>query len=152
MNAPSYRLLLLELSAFEFLDRLPDLVPPLRRARHRYHGVFASDQRKPGQWHVRNRFRADERIVSRIGGLDTLGHRLAVEAGGVRKNRTRLNHDKQIGKVSRLPPFPRRPLPKLVGNQQVTTFCHRLHHGAWKGPSSLPSRKRYQAGSIAHQF
>ena len=30
-----------DLEPFEFLDRLADLVPPPRRHRHRYHGVFA---------------------------------------------------------------------------------------------------------------
>ncbi len=30
-----------DLSPFEFLDRLADLVPPPRKHRHRYHGVFA---------------------------------------------------------------------------------------------------------------
>ena len=30
-----------ELSPFEFFDRLLDLVPPPRKHRHRYHGVFA---------------------------------------------------------------------------------------------------------------
>jgi hypothetical protein len=30
-----------ELSPFEFLNRLADLVPPPRKHRHRYHGVFA---------------------------------------------------------------------------------------------------------------
>ncbi len=30
-----------ELTPFEFLDRLADLVPPPRKYRHRYHGVFA---------------------------------------------------------------------------------------------------------------
>jgi hypothetical protein len=30
-----------ELTPFEFLDRLVDLVPPPRKHRHRYHGVFA---------------------------------------------------------------------------------------------------------------
>ena len=30
-----------ELTPFEFLDRLADLVPPPRKHRHRYHGVFA---------------------------------------------------------------------------------------------------------------
>jgi len=30
-----------ELSPFEFLNRLTDLVPPPRKHRHRYHGVFA---------------------------------------------------------------------------------------------------------------
>ncbi|MFM8703613.1 MAG: transposase [Planctomycetia bacterium] len=30
-----------ELSPFEFLDRVADLVPPPRKHRHRYHGVFA---------------------------------------------------------------------------------------------------------------
>jgi gluconolactonase len=30
-----------ELAPFEFLDRLADLVPPTRKHRHRYHGVFA---------------------------------------------------------------------------------------------------------------
>jgi hypothetical protein len=32
---------IVELSPFEFLDRLADLVPPPRKHRHRYHGVFA---------------------------------------------------------------------------------------------------------------
>ncbi|MFM9059269.1 MAG: transposase, partial [Planctomycetaceae bacterium] len=32
---------MVDLSAGEFLDRLADLVPPPRRHRHRYHGVFA---------------------------------------------------------------------------------------------------------------
>jgi len=31
----------IELTAFEFLDRLAALIPPPRRHRHRYHGVFA---------------------------------------------------------------------------------------------------------------
>jgi hypothetical protein len=31
-----------ELSPFEFLDRLADLVPPPRKHRHRWHGVFAT--------------------------------------------------------------------------------------------------------------
>jgi hypothetical protein len=31
----------IDLSPFEFLDRLADLVPPPRKHRHRYHGVFA---------------------------------------------------------------------------------------------------------------
>lgn len=30
-----------ELSPFDFLDRLADLAPPPRKHRHRYHGVFA---------------------------------------------------------------------------------------------------------------
>jgi hypothetical protein len=34
-----------ELTPFEFLDRLADLVPPPRKHRHRYHGVFA-----PNHW------------------------------------------------------------------------------------------------------
>jgi len=33
------------LSPFEFLDRLADLVPPPRKHRHRYHGVFAPNQK-----------------------------------------------------------------------------------------------------------
>jgi hypothetical protein len=35
-----------ELSTFEFLDRLADLVPPPRKHRHRYHGVFAPNHRQ----------------------------------------------------------------------------------------------------------
>ena len=34
-----------ELSPFEFLDRLADLVPPPRRHWHRYHGVFAPNHK-----------------------------------------------------------------------------------------------------------
>jgi hypothetical protein len=34
-----------ELSPFEFLDRLADLVPPPRKHRHRYHGVCAPNHR-----------------------------------------------------------------------------------------------------------
>ena len=34
-----------ELSPFEFLDRLADLVPPPRKRRHRYHGVFAPNHK-----------------------------------------------------------------------------------------------------------
>ena len=34
-----------ELSPFEFLDRLTDLVPPPRKHRHRYHGVFAPNHK-----------------------------------------------------------------------------------------------------------
>jgi hypothetical protein len=34
-----------ELSPFEFLDRLADLVPPPRKHRHRYHGVLAPNHR-----------------------------------------------------------------------------------------------------------
>jgi hypothetical protein len=34
-----------ELSPFEFFDRLADLVPPPRKHRHRYHGVFAPNHR-----------------------------------------------------------------------------------------------------------
>ncbi len=30
-----------ELSPFEFLDRLAELIPQPRKHRHRYHGVFA---------------------------------------------------------------------------------------------------------------
>ena len=33
------------LSPFDFLDRLADLVPPPRKHRHRYHGVFAPNHR-----------------------------------------------------------------------------------------------------------
>ncbi|MBM4013278.1 MAG: hypothetical protein FJ286_18285 [Planctomycetes bacterium] len=36
---------IVELSPFEFLDRLADLVPPPRKHRHRYHGVFAPNHR-----------------------------------------------------------------------------------------------------------
>ena len=36
---------MVELSAFEFLDRVADLVPPPRKHRHRYHGVFAPNHR-----------------------------------------------------------------------------------------------------------
>jgi hypothetical protein len=32
---------LVDLAPGEFLDRLADLVPPPRKHRHRYHGVFA---------------------------------------------------------------------------------------------------------------
>ena len=34
-----------ELSLLEFLDRLADLVPPPRKHRHRYHGVFAPNHK-----------------------------------------------------------------------------------------------------------
>ena len=34
-----------ELTTFEFLDRLADLVPPPRKHRHRYHGVFAANHK-----------------------------------------------------------------------------------------------------------
>ncbi len=34
-----------DLSPFEFLDRLADLVPPPRKYRHRYHGVFAPNHK-----------------------------------------------------------------------------------------------------------
>jgi hypothetical protein len=34
-----------ELTPFEFLDRLTDLVPPPRNHRHRYHGVFAPNHK-----------------------------------------------------------------------------------------------------------
>ena len=34
-----------QLTPFEFLDRLADLVPPLRKHRHRYHGVFAPNHK-----------------------------------------------------------------------------------------------------------
>jgi len=34
-----------ELSPFEFLDRLADLVPPPRKHRHRYHGAFAPNHK-----------------------------------------------------------------------------------------------------------
>ncbi len=34
-----------EFSPFEFLDRLTDLVPPPRKHRHRYHGVFAPNHK-----------------------------------------------------------------------------------------------------------
>jgi hypothetical protein len=34
-----------ELSPFEFLDRPADLVPPPRKHRHRYHGVFAPNHK-----------------------------------------------------------------------------------------------------------
>ena len=34
-----------ELPPFEFLDRLADLVPPPRKHRHRYHGVFAPNHK-----------------------------------------------------------------------------------------------------------
>ncbi len=33
-----------ELSPFEFVDRLTDLVPPPRKHRHRNHGVFPPDR------------------------------------------------------------------------------------------------------------
>ena len=36
---------MVDLSPFEFLDRLADLVPPPRKHRHRYHGVFAPNHR-----------------------------------------------------------------------------------------------------------
>jgi hypothetical protein len=34
-----------ELTPYEFLDRLADVVPPPRKHRHRYHGVFAANHR-----------------------------------------------------------------------------------------------------------
>ena len=34
-----------ELTPFEFLDRLADLVPPPRKHRHRYYGVFAPNHK-----------------------------------------------------------------------------------------------------------
>ena len=34
-----------ELTPFEFLDRLADLAPPPRKHRHRYHGVFAPNHK-----------------------------------------------------------------------------------------------------------
>ena len=34
-----------ELTPFEFLDRLAELVPPPRKHRHRYHGVFAPNHK-----------------------------------------------------------------------------------------------------------
>ena len=34
-----------ELSPFEFLDRLADLIPPPRKHRHCYHGVFAPNHK-----------------------------------------------------------------------------------------------------------
>jgi len=40
-----------ELSPFEFSDRLADLVPPPRKHRQRYHGVFAPSQPPPQHQH-----------------------------------------------------------------------------------------------------
>jgi len=34
-----------KLTPFDFLDRLADLVPPPRKHRHRYHGVFAPNHK-----------------------------------------------------------------------------------------------------------
>jgi len=34
-----------ELSPFDYLDRLADLVPPPRKHRHRYHGVFSPNHK-----------------------------------------------------------------------------------------------------------
>ena len=34
-----------EFTPFEFLDRLAELVPPPRKHRHRYHGVFAPNHK-----------------------------------------------------------------------------------------------------------
>jgi hypothetical protein len=42
---------IVELSPFAFLDRLADLVPPPRKHRHRYHGVFAPSQPPPQHQH-----------------------------------------------------------------------------------------------------
>jgi len=39
------RLIRQTVSPFEFLDRLADLVPPPRKHRHRYHGVFAPNHK-----------------------------------------------------------------------------------------------------------
>ena len=44
-GGPPPALELVELSPFEFLDRLADLVPPPRKHRHRYHGVFAPNHK-----------------------------------------------------------------------------------------------------------
>jgi len=41
-----------ELSPFEFSDRLADLVPPPRKHRQRYHGVFAPSQPPPQPQHA----------------------------------------------------------------------------------------------------
>ena len=41
-----------DLTPFEFLDRLADLVPPPRKHRHRYHGVFAPNQPPPQHQHA----------------------------------------------------------------------------------------------------
>jgi len=37
---------IVQLTPLEFLDRLADLVPPPRKHRHRYHGVFAPNHKR----------------------------------------------------------------------------------------------------------
>ena len=56
-----------EFSPFEFLDRLADLVPPPRKHRHRYHGVFAPNHplRTPGPLLPRLTSRSSARRPSR---------------------------------------------------------------------------------------
>ena len=41
-----------ELSPFEFLDRLADLVPPPRKHRHRHHGVFCPEPQAQANGHA----------------------------------------------------------------------------------------------------
>jgi hypothetical protein len=59
-----------ELTPFEFLDRLADLVSPPRKHRHRYHGVFAPNHKlrravRPG-WG--RSFRSSARTVAATSG------------------------------------------------------------------------------------
>jgi hypothetical protein len=81
-----------ELTPFEFLDRLADLVPPPRKHRHRYHGGFAPN----------HKLRPAERL-----GRGRAGPRRPDNLSGVARRAARDRHPQLVTGVGRKSPKPR---------------------------------------------
>jgi hypothetical protein len=134
-----------ELSPFEFLDRLADLVPPPRKHRHRYHGVFARNHKlrkavtalaignigKPGE--------------STNGGHGNEGHATGGCCDADQKPRShdtsRIAWAKLLARVGEEFPL---ECPNCGGDIRLIAFITEPEETA--GRSRLPSNRRFASG------
>jgi hypothetical protein len=101
-----------ELTPFEFLDRLADLVPPPRKHRHRYHGVFAPNHKLRRAVTALAIGRGLARVPCSAG---TRNRCLSPAAPGCRKRQGNTGKQGQAPTAAQPEPVPRTTPPELPG-------------------------------------
>ena len=101
-----------ELTPFEFLDRLADLVPPPRKHRHRYHGVLAPNHKLRRAVTALAIGRGLARVPCSAG---TRNRCLSPAAPGCRKRQGNTGKQGQAPTAAQPEPVPRTTPPELPG-------------------------------------
>ena len=135
----------IELSPFEFLDRLADLIPQPRKHRHRYHGVFAPNHKLRRAVTALAVGNVGKRRDAATGGRATGGQ---PTEGCCNANQKPRSHDtsriawaKLMARVGEEFPL---ECPECGGDIRLISFI--TEPGETVGRSRLPSNRRFASG------